>query len=77
MTTLSTSHGSLSIEQPSPTLLRNLRAVFPFGACQLPQETNSAQFGIVMKCGDTEVCAIKQQPLDCDAKEEAQRWLEI
>ena len=77
MTKISTSYGSLSIEPPSPTLLRNLRGVLPFGACQLPPESNSPQFGIVMQCGDIEVCAIKQQPLDYEEKEEAQRWLEI
>ena len=47
MTTIATSYGSLSIEPPSPTLLRSLRSVIPFKASQLPPETTSAQFEIM------------------------------
>lgn len=76
MTSISTSHGEVAIEAPSPVLLRNLRAVLPFGACQLSNPGEGATYAIVMQCEEKEVYCIKQQPLECD-REAAGRWMDI
>ena len=76
MTTIPTSHGEVAIEAPSPVLLRNLRAVLPFGACQLSKPGEDPTYAIVMQCDEKEVYCIKQQPLECD-RENAERWMDI
>ena len=76
MTSISTPHGAVAIEPPSPVFLRNLRALLPFGACQLKPAENTARYGIAMQCDEAEVCCIKQEPLEC-GREDASRWLEI
>ncbi|MEI8310240.1 MAG: serine/threonine-protein kinase [Verrucomicrobiota bacterium] len=76
MTTIPTSHGEVTIEAPSPVLLRNLRAVLPFGACQLSNPGEDPTYAIAMQCDEKEVYCIKQQPLECD-RENAGRWMDI
>ena len=76
MTAIPTSHGEVTIEAPSPVLLRNLRAVLPFGACLLSNPDDDPTYAIVMQCDEKEVYCIKQQPLECD-RENAERWMNI
>ena len=77
MASISTAHGTIKIEAPSPVLLRNLRSLLPFGACQLaPTKDGEPSFGIVLQCDQTEVCCIKQEPVEC-SREDANRWMEI
>jgi len=77
MASISTACGAIEIERPSPVLLRNLRSLFPFGACQLAAaEGGENKFGIVMQCDDKEVNCVKQEPLECD-REAATRWVEV
>lgn len=59
---ISTPQGSISFAEPEPRKLRSLRAALPLGAVAYSKETNGARYGIVMKCGDDEAWAIKQQP---------------
>ena len=75
--TISTTHGAVKIERPSPVLLRNLRSLLPFGACQLaPSDTSDIKYGIVMQCDQTEVCCVKQEAV-AGSREDATRWMEL
>jgi len=77
MASISTTHGAIKIEAPSPVLLRNIRSLLPYGACQLaPPDGVDPKFGIIMQCDDKEVLCIKQEALECD-REAAMRWMEI
>jgi len=77
MATISTTHGTIKIERPSPVLLRNLRSLLPFGACQLAaSEDSDINYGIVMQCDQTEVCCVKQEAVEC-SREDANRWMEL
>lgn len=77
MPSISTTHGTIKIEPPSPVLLRNLRSLLPFGACQIaPTENSETSFGIVFQCDQTEVCCVKQEAVEC-SRADANRWMEI
>jgi len=76
MTKIPTSRGEVTIQAPSPFLLRNLRALLPFGACQLSNPGEDNTYAIAMQCDEKEVYCIKQQPLECD-RENAERWMDI
>jgi hypothetical protein len=77
MASIPTARGAIKIEHPSSVLLRNLRSLLPFGACQLaPPEGGDGKFGIVMQCDEMEVFCIKQESVEC-SREDANRWMEI
>jgi len=76
MTKIPTSRGEVTIQAPSPFLLRNLRALLPFGACQLSNPGEDNTYAIAMQCDEKEVYCIKQQPLEYD-RENAERWMDI
>ena len=77
MATISTAQGAIKIERPSPVLLRNLRSLLPFGACQLASpDGGDPKFGIVMQCDEKEVFCIKQEAVEC-SREDATTWMEI
>jgi hypothetical protein len=59
---VATPQGEVDLIQPDGRRLRSLRAALPLGALAYSSEVNGARYGIVMKRGDTESWAIKQQP---------------
>ena len=50
-------------------LLRTIRSFLPFGIIRYDPPEQGAHFGLVMQCGNRELYGVKQQPLDCDAKQ--------
>jgi hypothetical protein len=62
--TINTPKGEVTLVEPEPSRLRNLRRLLPLGAVRFGESKNGAQFGIVMKCGVKEVYGVKQQPVD-------------
>jgi len=56
-----TPQGSITFFDPEPKKLGSLRSALPLGVVAYSTETNGARYGIVMKCGDDEAWAIKQQ----------------
>jgi hypothetical protein len=69
MNVVKTPQGPVELRAPEPAQLRALRALLPLGAVQYGQPVNGAQYGVVMKCGDREAFAVKQQPVEVPAKE--------
>ena len=57
-----TSQGEILFADPEPQKLHALRSALPFGLVGYGPEVNGARYGIVMKCGESEAGAIKQQP---------------
>ena len=64
MNSVKTPQGPVELCQPDPAQLRALREVLPMGAVQYSDTPNGARFGLVMKCGDREALAVKQQPIE-------------
>jgi hypothetical protein len=64
MNFVKTPQGPVELCQPEPAQLRALREVLPLGAVQYDKKENGARFGLVMKCGDREALAVKQQPVE-------------
>ncbi len=69
MTIVSTPKGDVKLLPPPVELLRTIRFFLPFGAVRYHPPQHGADFGLVMKCGDREVQAVKQQPVDCDERQ--------
>jgi hypothetical protein len=65
---VATPQGEVDLIQPDRRRLRSLRAALPPGVLAYSSEVNGARYGIVMKCGDTESWAIKQQPPEVPEK---------
>lgn len=57
-------------------MLRHLRDVLPFGACQFAQPQDGARFGLVMQCDEQEVFCIKRQPKELD-RAGAEKWMQV
>jgi len=64
MRTIPTPKGEVSLLNPEPAKLATLRQHLPLGMVGFPKEYQGARGGIVMKCGDREALAIKQQGPD-------------
>jgi hypothetical protein len=64
MNFVKTPQGPVELSEPEPAQLRALRELLPLGAVQYSDRSNGASFGLVMKCGDREVFAVKQQPVE-------------
>jgi hypothetical protein len=64
MNFIKTPQGPVELCQPEPAQLRALRELLPLGAVQYGDKPNGAKFGVVMKCGDREAFAVKQQPVE-------------
>lgn len=73
---IETPKGPVEILEPKVELLRSLRDLMPFGACQFSSPQNGARFGLVMQCDDKEVWCIKQQPKELD-REGAEKWMQV
>jgi hypothetical protein len=69
MNIVKTPQGPIGLRQPEPAQLRSLRVLLPFGAVQYDKPVNGARYGVVMKCGEKEAFAVKQQPVEVPAKE--------
>jgi hypothetical protein len=69
MNVVKTPQGPVELRAPEPAQLRALRALLPLGAVHYGQPVNGAQYGVVMKCGDREAFAVKQQPVEVPTKE--------
>lgn len=71
--TIHTPSGEVSLVEPDPARLRNLRQMLPMGAVRFGEPKNGAHFGIVMKVGEREVYGVKQQPPDFQEESWAKR----
>ena len=68
MNIVRTPQGPVELCPPEPAQLRALRALLPLGAVQYNKPVNGARYGMVMKCGDKEAFAVKQQPVELPAE---------
>jgi hypothetical protein len=66
MNTVQTPKGEVKLLTPPVELLRTIRSFLPFGALRYVPPKRGADFGLVMQCGEQELFAVKQQPVDCD-----------
>jgi hypothetical protein len=66
---ISTSRGEVLLVPPTVEILRGVRKFMPLGVVRYTQAQQSADYGLVMRCGEKEAHAIKQQPPDCDEKD--------
>lgn len=66
MNTIQTPRGEVKLLPPTGELLRAIRSFLPFGAYRCAPMECGAEFGLVMQCGERELFAVKQQPVDCD-----------
>lgn len=69
MNAINTPQGEVKLLQPPAELLHAIRSFLPFGAFRYEIPMDGADYGIVMKCGDQEVHAVKQQPVPCDEQQ--------
>jgi hypothetical protein len=69
MKTLQTPQGEVKLLAPPVELLRAIRSFLPFGAIRYVPPERDADFGLVMQCGEQELFAVKQQPVDCDEQQ--------
>lgn len=74
--TIETPQGPIGIHQPGVEMLRHLRDLMPFGACQFTAPHEGARYGLVMQCEEEEVFCIKQQPVEMD-REGAEKWMQV
>lgn len=66
MNKVQTPNGDVKLLAPPVELLRTIRSFLPFGALRYVPPKLGADFGLVMQCGEQELFAVKQQPVDCD-----------
>lgn len=59
-----TPRGEVVLRQPGRRQVERLKAALPLGLLRFREPVKEARFGIVMKCGDSEAWAVKQQPPD-------------
>jgi len=77
MIIIETPKGPVRVLAPSVELLRELRALLPFGIAQFREATpEGARYGIAMQCGERAVHCTKQQPKELD-RDAAARWFEV
>lgn len=69
MKTIVTPRGEVVLNDPPVELLRTIRSFLPFGAFRYLPPQHGADFGLVMQCGERELYAVKQQPVDCDKQQ--------
>ncbi|MBI5846635.1 MAG: hypothetical protein HZB31_01535 [Nitrospirae bacterium] len=66
MKTVSTSKGEVKLFPPTVELLESIRSFLPFGIARYTSTYQGADFGLVIKRGEDELFAVKQQPIDYD-----------
>lgn len=69
MNVVQTPHGEVKLLTPTVELLRAIRSFLPFGAIRYVPPERGADFGLVMQCGEQQLYAVKQQPVDCDEQQ--------
>ena len=69
MNVVNTPEGEVRLLPPPVELLRAIRSFMPFGAVRFATPQEGADFGLVMQCGEQELFAVKQQPMDCDEQQ--------
>lgn len=69
MNTVNTPKGEVQLLPPPADLLHAIRAFLPYGVLRYETPQKGADYGIVMKCGEQEVYAVKQQPMPCDEQQ--------
>jgi hypothetical protein len=68
MNIVKTPQGPVELRPPEPAQLRALRELLPLGVVQYEKPFKGARYGVVMKCGDREAFAVKQQPVEVAAE---------
>jgi hypothetical protein len=66
---IDTPKGTVTLLKPNLELLRAIRSLLPFGALRFAKPERGATFGLVMQCGETELLAVKRQPVECDEEQ--------
>lgn len=74
--TIQTPKGPVEILEPGVEMLRHIRDLLPFGACQFSKPQDGARYGLVMQCDEREVFCIKRQPVEMD-REGAEKWMQV
>ncbi len=69
MKTVSTPQGEVKLFSPTVELLDSIRSFLPFGIARYTSSQQGADFGLVIKRGEDELFAVKQQPVDCDEEQ--------
>jgi hypothetical protein len=64
MNFVKTPQGPIELVPPEIPQLQALRKLLPLGIVQYGEPVNGAKYGLVMKCGDDEAFAVKQQPVE-------------
>jgi hypothetical protein len=64
MITIPTPQGDVRLLELPPGLEDAIRSLLPYGLARLVPREDDADYGIVMKCGEFEAKAVKQQPPD-------------
>jgi hypothetical protein len=64
MKAVKTPQGPVELCPPEVAQLQALRELLPLGIVQYGEPMNGAKYGLVMKCGDQEAFAVKQQPVE-------------
>ena len=63
---IQTNTRSIDIQNPSASLIKRLQDILPYGLIPLDPPVNRANYGLVFQCGDQEVYALKQQPMELE-----------
>lgn len=66
MNTIKTPQGPVELISPTIPHLQALRARLPLGIVQYGEARNGARFGVLMKCGEQELFAVKHQPVEVE-----------
>ncbi len=69
MIVVNTPQSEVRVLPPPVELLLAIRAFMPFGAVRFVPAQQGADFGLVMQCGEQELFAVEQQPMDCDERQ--------
>lgn len=76
MTKIQTTKGSINIQRPDATTLKQLQKLLTFGILPFKQTFHGADFGVVMQCGEQELYCLKQQPIERE-KEQAHQIFQL
>ncbi len=67
--TVSTPQGEVKLYSPTAELLDTIRSFLPFGIARYTTPQQGADYGLVIKRGEDELFAVKQQPVDYDEEQ--------
>jgi hypothetical protein len=69
MKTVSTPQGEVKLLPPSVEILDRIQALLPFSMARYIPAHEGADYGFVIKHGESELFCVKQQPVDCDEQQ--------